>query len=106
MQTFTALSSGNYFFKVAGGQGGTTSGGSPGGLGATVTATASLQQGVPVTIIVAGQGDSGGNRSDTPGAGGGGLSAVYTNGQAAPTIVAGTLSLFYTAIIRCRTGIS
>lgn len=76
---------------MASAQGGTTSGGSLGGLGAIVNATAVLQQGANVSIIVASQGSSGGSQSNQPGAGGGGLSAVYTNGSNAPTIVAGML---------------
>lgn len=63
-----------------------------GGLGATVTATVFLQQGAPVTVIVAGQGGTDGGYNNEPGAGGGGLSAVYTAGPIAPTIVAGARS--------------
>ncbi len=91
MLTFTVPATGNYLFQVAGAQGGTTTGGSLGGLGAMVNATVCLQQGANVTIIVAGQGSSGGNRNNQHGAGGGGLSAIYTNSQSAPVIVAGTL---------------
>ncbi len=95
LQTYTAPATGNYLFTVAGGQGGTTTGGSLGGLGATVTATVFLQQLATVTIIVGGQGSSGGNGGpNQPGAGGGGVSAVYTNGPNAPTIVAGIYDLF------------
>lgn len=98
MQTFIAPATGNYIFQVAGAQGGTTSGGSLGGLGATVNATICLQQGANVSIIVASQGrrypavtGPNGNYENQVGAGGGGLSAVYTNGEDATTIVAGTL---------------
>ena len=51
-----------------------------------VEATLFLQEGASVPIIVARQGNA---SVLTAGAGGGGLSAVYTNGNAAPTIVAG-----------------
>ena len=100
MQTFIAPATGNYRFEVAGGQGGSASG-TVGGLGATVIATVSLLQGANVPIIVAGQGSPAGSFAQQPGAGGGGLSAVYTNGPSAPaTIVAGTVpSLSYMAII-------
>ncbi len=98
MQTFIAPEPGNYFFSVAGAQGGTTPlanapYGSLGGLGATVTANVKLQQGASVLVIVAGQGALGGNNNDQPGAGDGGLSAIYTDpAHDAPTIVAGELS--------------
>ena len=72
MQTFITPATGNYLFTAAGGQGGTTSGGALGGLGATVTATVFLQRGTIVPIIVSGQGGSGGGRFDQTGAGGGG----------------------------------
>ncbi len=92
LQTFTAPTTGNYLFTVAGGQGG----GSPlaaGGLGATVTATVFLNAGATIPIIVAGQGGNSDDRlySGQDGSGGGGLSAVYTAGAATPTIVAGML---------------
>ena len=92
LQTFIAPATGRYLFIVAGAQGGNTTAFARGGFGATVRATALLQQGANVTIIVGGQGssDSGDARSQ-PGAGGGGLSAVYTNDQTSPTIVAGIL---------------
>ena len=77
---------------AAGGQGGTTSGGALGSLGATITATVFLEQGAIVPIIVSGQGGSGGGRFNQIGAGGGGLTAVYTDGENAPSIVAGTVS--------------
>ncbi len=83
---------GNYLFTAAGGQGGTTSGGALGGLGATITATVFLEQGAIVPIIVSGQGGSGGGKFNQTGAGGGGLTAVYTDGENAPSIVAGTVS--------------
>ena len=92
LQNFTAVVAGNYFFTVAGAQGGGSPNG-PGGLGATVTATIYLTAGAIVPIIVAGQGaspDAGSNYQ--PGSGGGGLSAVYTAGIASPTIVAGVPS--------------
>ena len=58
----------------------------PGGQGAIVAATVFLQEGAVVPIIVAGQGKNVG----PAGEGGGGLSAVYTNGVGVlPTIVAG-----------------
>ncbi len=76
---------------MAGAQGGTTSGGSLGGLGATINATVCLQQGANIIIIVGSQGDSGGFFLNETAAGGGGLSAVYTKDLNAPTIVAGTL---------------
>lgn len=91
MQTFTAPTTGTYNFTVAGAQGGTTPGGSVGGLGATVVATALLKQGAVVPIIVGGQGLPG-PYDNSHGAGGGGLTAVYTNGVNLPTIVAGTVS--------------
>ncbi len=95
MQTFTAPRPGNYYFTVAGAQGGTTllttaPYGSLGGLGATVTANVSLQQGAAVLVIVGGQGAPG--DVDQPGAGGGGLSALYTDPNVdAPSVVAGAL---------------
>ena len=88
MQTFTVPASGNYLFVVAGAQGGTLPPpyNDPGGQGATVEATVFLQEGATVPIIVAGQGKSPSSGSE----GGGGLSAVYTNGVGVfPTIVAG-----------------
>ena len=94
-QLFTAPIAGTYLFTVAGAQGGTPAGGtfdppgSPGGLGATVTATVFLQRGATVPIIVAGQGATGDPFFSQEGAGGGGLSAVYTDGGNIPTIVAG-----------------
>ena len=90
MQTFTAPAAGDYLFIVADAQGGALpSYGVNSGLGATVEATVFLQQGAIVPIIVAEQGSSG---VTNVGNGGGGLSAVYTNGIGTlPTIVAGTL---------------
>ena len=88
MQFFTAPTAGNYLFIVAGGVGGASSG-QQGGLRATVEATAFLQTGAVVPIIVAGVG---GAVVFAAGGGGGGLSAVYTNGAGVlPTIVAGKL---------------
>ena len=87
MQTFTAPAAGNYLFIVAGGQGGNSGLGEGGGLGATVEATVFLQAGAIVPIIVA---QVGGLPTTPGGAGGGGLSAVYTDGAGVlPTIVAG-----------------
>ncbi len=85
---------GNYLFIVAGGSGGNSGVGFVGGKGATVEATAFLQAGAIVPIIVA----SGGSVPQNPaGAGGGGLSAVYTNGAGVlPTIIAG---LFVSAFL-------
>ena len=90
MQTFTAPVAGNYLFIVAGGGGGGSVDGqfgySVGGLGAKVEATVFLQLDAVVPIVVAEQGSNG---TSLCGGGGGGLSAVYTNGTTAPTIVAG-----------------
>ena len=98
-QTFIAPTAGNYLFIVAGAQGGTIPFFNvPGGLGATVEATVFLQQGAVVPIIVAGQGATVGPNGDS---GGGGLSAVYTNGVGAlPTIVAGMATSFLSHIAR------
>lgn len=94
-QAFTVPATGNYLFRVAGAQGGTTVGNSVGGLGATVSAVASLQNNATVYIIVGRQGDSGGsyfaNGVYRVGAGGGGLSAIYTIDPFTPSIVAGAV---------------
>ncbi len=92
MQTFTAAAAGYYLFIVAGGQGGFLGYGADlvtlPGLGATVEATAFLQAGATVPIVVAGQG--GQPLDPYSGGGGGGLSAVYTDSNnPLPTIVAG-----------------
>ena len=88
LQTFTAPAAGNFLFVVAGGQAGNSGNGFQGGLGATVQATVFLQSGAVVPIIVAAAGST---PTYLGGAGGGGLSAVYTNGAVVlPTIVAGT----------------
>ena len=91
-QTFIAPATD--LFTAAGGQGGTTSRGSLGGLGATVAATVFLEQGAIVPIIVVGKGGSGNGTGNfnTPPAGGGGLPAVYTASQSELSIVAGTVS--------------
>ena len=94
MQTFTVTAAGNYLITVAGGQGGGLQGaplGIVGGQGATVQAIVFLQSGATIPVIVAGQGSLSGDQFN--GGGGGGLSAVYTNGDdALPTIVAGSFS--------------
>ena len=87
MQNFTAPVAGNYLFIVAAGQGANSGVARSGGLGATVEATTFLQAGAFVPIIVGGAGLL---PTHPGGAGGGGLSAVYTNGAGVlPTIVAG-----------------
>ena len=55
-----------------------------------VTAVVDLQAGAIVPIVVAGMGNANPTQFSTQaGAGGGGLSAVYTDGTTLPTIVAG-----------------
>ena len=88
LQNFMVPVTAAYLFTVAGAQGGTGNA-MAGGLGATVTATAYLQSGFVVSIVVAGRGSDG---NDQNGSGGGGLSAVYTDDTVTPTIVAGLLS--------------
>ena len=94
MQTFTAPVTGNYLITVAGAQGGGSTGNptfaQPGGLGAVVEGAVTLQAGASIPIIVGSTGGDGYGNSQ-PGGGGGGLSAVYTNGNTVPTIVAGTV---------------
>ena len=90
MQSFIAPAAGNYLFIVGGARGGNDGIGTAGGFGATVEATAFLQAGDTVTIIVGGPGGLPGPISAISGGGGGGLSAVYSNGVGVPpTIVAG-----------------
>ena len=95
LQTFTAPTTGTYLFTVAGAQGGLRGGRIPtaGGLGAVVTAAVFLQAGATVPIVVARMGYSNPTQFATQaGQGGGGLSAVYTNGTTLPTVVAGVLA--------------
>ena len=94
MQNLTAPVAGTYLFTVAGAQGGLRGGRIPvaGGLGAVVTAAVYLEAGAVVPIVVAGIGNSNPTQfAIQAGQGGGGLSAVYTDGTTLPTIVAGVL---------------
>ncbi len=97
LQTFIAPTTCTYLFTVAGAQGGTRAGRitTPGGLGAVVTAAVYLQAGASVPIVVARMGYANPTQfSVQAGAGGGGLSAVYTDGDTLPTIVAGVLAKY------------
>ena len=101
LQTFTAPTTGTYLFTVAGAQGGTRAGRitTPGGLGAVVTAAVYLQGEASVPIVVARMGYANPTQfSVQAGAGGGGLSALYTDGDTLPTIVAGVLAKYFLPI--------